>query len=117
MLELIIESGYGENNISKNINYLELIKALEELGIHTKKSRNPFYFILNFKAINYIYYAKGGFGYGPSEYTLVRDNIIDLNAYMDFSFNSIFGIDLDNIYYNDGTVCKIIGYWTNDDEY
>ena len=118
MLELKIKAGYEQNNINKNINYLELIKALEELGIHTEKAGNPFYFILNFKAINYIYYENYGFGYVPSEYTLVVSNDIVLNAYsVEFSFSKIFGIDLDDVYDNNGVTLKIIGYWIDDDEY
>ena len=118
MLELKIKAGYGQNGVKKNIDYLELIKALKELGIHTVEASNPFYFILNFKAINYIHYINIGFGYILPEYTLVKDNSINLNTHSSgITFGKIFGIDLDNIYNNGGTTCKIIGYWTDDDKY
>lgn len=121
MLEIKIKDGYENKNINKNINYLELIKALEELGIHTKKAGNPFYFILNFKAINYCAYYQDGFGYEVSKYILVEENAIVLDAGIGgvFSFSSIFGINLEDIYNSNygGTICKIIGYWTDNDEY
>lgn len=117
MLELKIKAGYGQNNINKNINYLELIKALEELGIHTEKSGSLFYFILNFKAINCINYVIDGFGYMTPEYTLVESNCISLTYADEAPFPEIFGINLDHIYTNNGIVCKIIGYWTDNDEY
>lgn len=61
----------------------------------------------------------GGSGYLLPEYTLVNDNSICLDASTaGFSFQSIFGINLNNIYSSKyGITCKIIGYWTDDDEY
>ena len=109
MLELEVS-----NIVNNNIDYLELVKALEELGIHIKKSGNPFYFILNFKAINYTKYKKAGYEYEPSGFEFVTDNCIVLNIASGTPvFGSIFGIRNLEKY----STYRIIGYWTDDDNF
>ena len=114
MLELDITTA---NSNSIIVNALEFIRAIEELGIHTRKSENPFWFILNFKGINYTYYIKSGFGYIPPVFKLVKDNYIDWRPESD-TIGAFFGIDFGEIpYKNSNTIYKIIGYWTDDGEY
>ena len=108
MLELEVPT------IENNIDYLELVEALKELGIHIKKAGNPFYFILNFKAINYIKYNKMGYEFEDPSFDFVTKNYISLSASpYGYAFNSIFGIsklEANSIY-------RIIGYWTDDDNF
>ena len=113
MLELDIHTA-GNNSII--VNDLELIRALEELGIHTKKSGNPFWFILNFKGINYTYYSKDGINYIPPVFKLVEDNYIACRP-ENSTIDSFFGIKFSKIDYIHNTIYKIIGYWTDDDNF
>lgn len=116
MLELKVKAVQEPNNINKNINYLELIKALEELGIHTKKGANPFYFILNFKAISYFDYPYDGVDYIAPKYSSVETNCIVVEpTNNEFKISRIFGINLDKTPLYTDYIYKIIGYWTNDD--
>ena len=110
MLELEVNSGSG-NTIK--IDHLELIKALEELDIHIKKSDNPFYFILNFKAISYTEYIKQGYDFITPSFYFIEENFIRLYTNSgNVFFNSIFGIELEN-----KKTYRIIGYWTDDDNF
>ena len=112
ILELRITTA---NNNGIIVNALEVIRAIEELGIHTKKGGNPFWFILNFKGINYISYGEAGFGYIPPEFNLVEKNYISQISGSD-SIDAFFGIGFDKIPFVPVTIYRIIGYWT-DDEY
>ena len=113
MLELDITTA---NNDGIIVNALELVRAIEELGIHTEKGGNPFWFILNFKCINYTDYVKGGIGYIVPVFKLVKDNYI---SYIPESgtIHTFFGIDFSKISNSPNTIYRIIGYWTDNDIY
>ena len=113
MLELDIATA---NNNSIIVNDLEFIRALEELGIHTKKSGNPFWFILNFKGINYTCYDKGGINYISPGFELVKDNYIAYNPESS-TISTFFGINFGKMQYGTNSIYKIIGYWTDDDNF
>ena len=114
MLELDITTA---NNNSIIVNALELIRAIEELGIHTQKSVNPFWFILNFKGINYTYYVKGDMGYIPPKFELVENNSISCDPKSD-TITYFFGIDFGKLQFESPNIIyRIIGYWTDDDNF
>ena len=111
MLELYITTADSNGII---VNDLELVRALEELGIHTKKSGNPFWFILNFKGINYTYYNKTGINYITPVFKLAETNYIGCRPESG-TITTFFGIDFKKISSNE--IYKIIGYWTDDDNF
>ena len=115
MLELDITT--TENNNGIIVNALELIRAIEELGIHTEKSENPFWFVLNFKSINYTDYEKNGSDYIPPNFNLADNNYISFIPSSDI-ISTFFGINFGKIpYKSSNTIYKIIGYWTDDDKF
>ena len=115
MLELDITTA---NNNGIIVNALELVRVIEELGIHTEKSGNPFWYILNFKCINYIDYEKGGIGYMTPVFKLVEDNYISYMPESGTIIHTFFGIDFSKISHSStNRIYRIIGYWTDNDRY
>ena len=113
MLELDITTA---NNNGIIVNALELVRVIEELGIHTEKGSNPFWYILNFKCINYIEYERGGIDYISPVFKFVKDNYISYRP-QSGTIDTFFGINFGKISNSPNAIYRIIGYWTDNDRY